>query len=429
MTNVNHDHLFASVLKFMPADEIDESDFRRRVYLLTTKYKGKAPFFRHHSLDADQVHLLTDDRFGKYKNFVELALEKGILKRRDRLLIKNPEFKQSDDFHQVRIHNPVTVIANEVEPLSGLQAQCAKIATLSCAGVRYRVTRNLVEKAIYNFERDRTNYYKKGELKPQHVGMPFLLKGRKNKTGVVLVHGYLAAPMEVAGLAQHLNRKGFWVYVPRLKGHGTSPEDLAVAKYTDWVDDVDAGYVIMRNLCPRVVVGGFSTGAGLALDLCARMGDISGVFAVSPPLRLLDFSTRFVPAVDLWNRIMSKVHLDSVKKEFVENNPENPDINYSRNPISGVRELEQFMDIVESKLPEIQVPAVVIQGRGDPVVNPKGAIRVFERLGTDNKELYILNFRRHGILLGDGSERVFKLICDFVDGYPSMDPVSKSTDG
>ena len=111
----------------------------------------------------------------------------------------------------------------------------------------------------------------------------------------------------------------------------------------DWLDAIDAGFAVIRSLCRRVVVGGFSTGAGLALDLAARVDNLAGVFAVCPPLKLQDVSSRFVPAVDAWNRLMDKVRLDKARKLFVTNHPEKPHINYIRNPISGVRELERLM--------------------------------------------------------------------------------------
>jgi esterase/lipase len=110
----------------------------------------------------------------------------------------------------------------------------------------------------------------------------------------------------VRELALYLGRLGLWVYVPRLKGHGTSPDDLATRSFQDWQTSVDLGYAVVSSLCKRVVAGGFSTGAGLALDLAARMNEVIGVFAVSAPMRLKDFSSKFAPAVDMWNRIMER---------------------------------------------------------------------------------------------------------------------------
>ena len=54
----------------------------------------------------------------------------------------------------------------------------------------------------------------------------------------------MAAPLEVRELAKYLGRLGYWVYVPRIKGHGTTPEDLAGRTYLEWIESVEEGYVL-----------------------------------------------------------------------------------------------------------------------------------------------------------------------------------------
>ena len=112
---------------------------------------------------------------------------------------------------------------------------------------------------------------------------------------------------------------------------------------------------------------------------------------------------------------MEKVRIDSAQMEFVDNHPENPHINYTKNPVSGIRELERLMDVVEDKLPDITIPALVVQSIGDPVVNPKGSRKLYQMLGSRDKEYIMFNFQRHGILLGEGSEKVHNVIGDFVE--------------
>ena len=214
-------------------------------------------------------------------------------------------------------------------------------------------------------------------------------------------------------LAVYLGKKGFLVYAPRVSGHGTSPDDLATSTRKDWMESVDEGYAIVSSLCKKVVAGGFSTGAGLALDLATRV-KLTALFAVSPPLRLQDFSVRFLPAVGLWNRSMDLINMDRAKMEFVENKPENPHINYFRNPVSGVRELGLLMASVEKELPQIKIPTLVIQADGDPIVDPKGSRKVFELISSTDKKYVLFNFNRHGILLGEGAEKVHQSIGDFV---------------
>ena len=332
--------------------------------------------------------------------------------------IKDPsKFSSPYDFHRARIDNPVEVMANAVEPLSGLQSRVRRLASLPDFWIRRKVAKRLMERAVDEYKKDYESFYVEGESKPLDVGMPFLVKGRSKRIGVVLSHGYMAAPLEVRELALYLGRLGLWVYVPRLKGHGTSPDDLATRSYQDWQASVDLGYAVVSSLCKRVVAGGFSTGAGLALDLADRMNKVIGVFAVSAPMRLKDFSSKFAPAVDMWNRIMERARQVGAKKEFVENKPENPHINYLRNPISGVVELDRLMDDLEAKLPELRVPALVVQSRGDPVVDPRGSRKIFDLIGSQNKEYTLFNFERHGILLGEGSHRIHKAIGDFIKQF------------
>jgi len=418
LTTVNLDHLFSSLLRFLRRKSIDKLDLCRRVFLAASQIQQHPELYINNSLQQDQVHLLTDDRYGKVDNFIKVAEEKGNLQQNNgTFIINKSKFTSPYEFHRARIDNPIDVIANAVEPLTDLQRTLRRLAILPDFWIRKKVADYLISLDVKEYESDYHKFYIQGESKPIDVGMPFLVKGKSKDIGVLLSHGYMAAPREVETLARYLGSIGYWVYVPRLKGHGTSPDDLATRSYQDWVMSIDRGYAIISSLCKRVVVGGFSTGAGLALDLAARVKAAAGVFAVAAPMTLKDFSSRFAPAVDTWNRIMDKAYGVGPKMEFVENKPENPHINYLRNPISGVREIERLMDDLEPKLSDLKVPSLIVQSRRDPVVDPKGSRKIFELLGTDDKEYRLFNFDRHGILLGDGSAGVHKAIGEFINRF------------
>jgi len=121
-----------------------------------------------------------------------------------------------------------------------------------------------------------------------------------------------------------------------------------------------------------------------------------------------------VPAMDTWNRFMDRVHLPGASKRFVDNHPENPDINYFKNPVSGIRELERLMNRVDPLLPEIKQPTLVLQAAGDPVVNPAGSRSLFDRLGAVDKEYTLMGMNRHGILRGPGCDDVFQHVLAFL---------------
>jgi len=164
-----------------------------------------------------------------------------------------------------------------------------------------------------------------------------------------------------------------------------------------------------------VVLVGFSFGGGLALDCTARNRNIAGVVAVCPPLRLQDFSSRYAPSLDIWNRLMDAVHYQKGKREFVEIKPEHPGTNYHRLPVAALTAMEQFMGELETRLADITTPALIIQSQGDPVVDPDGSRLLFKQLGSPQKEYRLIDSARHGILVGEGAFEVHSMIGEFIE--------------
>jgi esterase/lipase len=178
---------------------------------------------------------------------------------------------------------------------------------------------------------------------------------------------------------------------------------------------VERGYLILANSCEHVFLGGFSAGAGLALLAATNnLHRVRAVFVINPAKRLRRKSARLAPAVALWNKLAEKLVKDESRLHFVANEPENPRINYLRNPISGVKELIELMDEVSRKLDQVKLPALVIQASDDPVVHPEGSKELYQGLGSEDKELVLINSDRHGIISGEGSDRVFARVLEFV---------------
>lgn len=414
-TTVNHDHLFASLLRSLPFRSFTERDFRRRAYLLATS-PALAGLHRHQSLESGQTALLTDDRHHKIREFMALAVETGVIRRDGNTYVKDPaKFSSPFDLNRARIDNPIGVIANEVLPLKLLQREALLTAWLPAMFSGPLASKRLLARAQQEYAADYLAFFRNGESKARDIGSPFLLKGRSRKVGVVLVHGFLAAPREMAGLAEFLGRQGLWVAVVRLKGHGTSPEDLALRSGEDWRESVNSGYAALSIICEQVFLVGFSFGGGLALDCAVRNSAVAGVVAISPPLKLQDFSSRFAPSLEKWNRLMAAVHYQKGKREFLELSPEHPDINYHRLPVAALVALEEFMSDLEEQLPQIRTPALIIQAQGDPVVDPQGTKQLFEQLGSPQKYYRLFDFTRHGILAGEGAAMVYSAIGEFIE--------------
>ena len=73
------------------------------------------------------------------------------------------------------------------------------------------------------------------------------------------------------------------------------------------------------------------------------------------------------------------------------------------------------MNATEESLGSIQTQALVIQASKDNTVDPSSGSEIFEKLGTLEKRLVILERERHGIINGAGSHEVFIQVEQFLN--------------
>ncbi len=113
----------------------------------------------------------------------------------------------------------------------------------------------------------------------------YRIKG--GRTGVLLIHGLCGSPTEMRFVANGLAREGYTVLCPELAGHGRSADDLKASTWQDWLASANAGLNELSKTCDKVIVGGLSTGALLALMLAAQHpGKVSGLALYSPTIWL-----------------------------------------------------------------------------------------------------------------------------------------------
>ncbi len=416
MTTVNHDHLASYIITKYLKGSIPESDLKNRIYLAIEHLRKAGISCYHRTMDADQVNLLTDDLHKKYEDFMSDIIADGLVSREDGMIVKNQErFSRVYEFQTIRRDNIIEVLTNEIEPLKPLTEGLDHLTVLPTAFIRQKIRNQFLEMDRKIFEEDYARHYIAGESKPRGIGEPFFKRLLKRNQGVILVHGYMAAPEEIQPLADFLHDNGYSVYGARLSGHGTAPEDLALRDWHAWYTSVNRAYIIMKNTVKTFAVAGFSTGAGLALLQAAnKPGKIAGVISINGPARLQDAQAKYSPLVVAWNKALSLLGVTRGKKEFVPNAPENPEINYERNPVRGVYELERLMKYVKTRLADVTCPVLVIQGSDDPVVNPESGMDLFMPLGSTDKQLVHITADHHGILRGHEADEVKNKVLEFL---------------
>nr|WP_249060517.1 alpha/beta hydrolase [Desulfobacter hydrogenophilus] len=415
MTTLNYDHIFTCLVKYMPPSSlgIDPYDLRCRAYLAIAGKMMETGRCFHNDFYDNQIHLLTDDRNKRFATFLDTALETGVLyvKNNGKLFKRQDKFEADVGFQGVRMKNPLYVVANEVEPLQDIVMFIKGIAEKSAVEIEQQIRHGLMDKALRDYDLDYEKVGTPSETFDKEAGRPILFEPSQGRPGILLIHNYLACPKEMKPLADFLSALGYTVFVPRLKGHGTAPEDLSQTSYKDWIDSVEEGYVILKHRTPSVFVGGFFTGAGLALELASRIPEIDGIFAVSPPLNLKDAGWQSSTAAEFWHRMLQKARF--VDKKLDKGMKNTCSICYHQNPAKGMKALEKLIKYMEERLSFVTAPLLFLQSGKQFHSNTANAEKLFKLVSSNRKDFFFFNVDCHNILSGRDSTRVFRSIADF----------------
>ncbi len=423
---VNLDHIFAAALGYFEEEEIEISHLKRVIYFSGVMIHSCGKYRINHSVfEENLMKMFLDEPHHDFDGVYELAKKQGIIEEisGSGIRIKKDLLAKQYDFHEIRLENSLHVVANEFALLDTASAIVRRSVKIKDEELRQKVFHEIHKRDLEIFNSDYEIYFDAKFSKDKSVGSPFFLDSRAKVSsqvrgvGVVVSHGYKSAPKEVEALSQFLNGFGFKVYGTRMKGHGTAPINLKDVTWEDWYCGMQRGYAALQNICSKIVIVGFSTGGLLGLLSCARKNHsakkLAGIVSINAALKLLDIKTKMVPGINVWNEMLEKLHIEKGRFEFVDDVPENPQINYSRNYLRGVEQLEKLMTICEKNLPLVVTNALIIQGAKDPVVNPISGKIIYSKIHSSEKFLSELDFSNHVIINGKEKEEVFEEIRKF----------------
>lgn len=426
-TTINYEHIFATLIRYQQTRRFTERSYRNRIFLASRAIIALNKYRLHGILERTYREIIYEDFNPKFQAFIDLCLKQGILRKEGRHYVKVIRSSHSTaDFHSVRQDDITYVIANEIEPLSDVTDIIRSYAEKARPELSREVREFFLKEDREMFDADYLIHAREGGSKTRDVGEPFLLLPERIRAGIVMIHGYLAAPLEVRAMAEHFKEQGFAVYGVRLRGHGTSPEDLSETPWEEWYESVNRGYCIIKSLTDDIIMGGFSTGGGLALMAAGRKGNkIRGVFSINAPLHLRNYAVHMIPSVSFVGGLFARMRGKPHPWEYVQTRPENAHINYNRNPVSAVKQLSECIRSMEKSLKDIVVPTMLVQAFRDPIVDPVSAQLIFSQIGTPRKELLILDRDRHGIINGEGTADVFERVQIFLNWARRQSPVER----
>jgi carboxylesterase len=243
---------------------------------------------------------------------------------------------------------------------------------------------------------------------PQLDGATFSLHGTRD-TGVLLFHGFTATTVEVRPLAEYLNQAGYFPAAPLLPGHGTTPEQALKIHRQDWLSTADNAYQKMATQVPKVVVGGESMGALLALHLAKIHPEILGVLLFAPAIKIKN----------LWQAPLIAPFIRIRPKDYLPDEDQTQDVlpwqGYNVLPVPALAQFYRLPQQGVRDLESIQQPVLIFQGGKDKTVEPHGAIYLQEKLSSNNKEIIWLDNSGHALLLGVDYPEVYRKSLEFIE--------------
>ncbi len=416
-TAINMDHLFCIGLRELKADSIQIEDFHRALYLAAMTIREHDNRRIHSTLYNKLIRIVADEPHPPLEDIYELAKREGIVSRKNGVYhVARRKLTQNTPPETVRLRGTTRVIANEVEPLSFAVQAVDRYVNMPPGRMREELVVRLSRSDMEHFDADYARYYEEGLSKAPSIGRPFFLRAKDCRTGVLLCHGYLAAPEEMRPMGEFLHDAGYTVYGARLQGFGTSPEELRTISWKDWLVSFDRAYAILRSCCDRIILCGFSAGALLVLLSAARKtGGVDSIICIDTPLILMNrHACTLAPAALGWNRMMSRFGIGPVMADGIENVSETPNINYPVHYLEGVREFCKLMSVCRDHLESVEAPCLLIHGAADPVADPESMQVIYDTIASSVKKKVSVEADFHNLVQGEGREKIFEQVLGFI---------------
>ncbi|MDP2176888.1 alpha/beta fold hydrolase [Methylicorpusculum sp.] len=408
---INLSHIAASLIMHCVRtgqQKIDKDRFYKTLYIAVKHLQNNTRINLHRSLlNPDDYIDLTQGLSKRFKQFICVAKESKLITEDETNYHFLPKLCQAYDIDTIRMENLIAVYNNEVWPIYDVRKTAIQALT------EYPHT-SAQQMASWQFEDElrallwEQKTYRKARYDDINRkesatadASPYLLHpAHSNGKGVLLIHGLLARPAELRNYGEHLALQGYTVMGVRLKGHGTSPYALRAQAMEDWFASVVRGFKILSAYTDRIAVAGFSTGGALALKLAAHYPEhIIGVLASSVPIKFMRKSFMLVPFLHGTNKLVEWVSSYEGVKPFIENDTEHPDINYRNTPIKSLYELRRLIFDMYELLDAVTAPTLIIQADEDPIVAASGAKELFSLIGSNEKEMEVIQAHHHGILM------------------------------
>lgn len=232
------------------------------------------------------------------------------------------------------------------------------------------------------------------------------IKYEGNEVGILVSHGFTGTTQSMRPLAEAYAREGYTVYCPRLKGHGTAPEDMETTSHKDWIESVESAYQWLHERCSSIFVVGLSMGGTLALYMAGEHKDIQGVIPINAAID--------IPVMEE-SAAAEERFLDAIGSDI--KNPEQDELAYEKTPVKSITEITVLMDDVKKRLDTIRCPILIFVSDEDHVVPPNNSEVIFDSVFSEHKELVHMENSYHVATLDHDQDLIIERSLEFFQMY------------
>lgn len=221
-----------------------------------------------------------------------------------------------------------------------------------------------------------------------------------DKIGVLLIHGFGGNTDEVKPFKSYLEKRGYFVLCPELKGHTGIRRDLCQSSYYDWLMSAESALIDLRKNCNLIVLIGFSMGGLIGLNLSTRH-QLYAIAALNTPIYYWDFP-----------RIATNIYQDiRLNKTTYLSNYIKSSLKY---PLSSMISFRSLLAKTKGILKQVECPVFIAQGLQDDTVQHRSADYIYKSVSSKIKKLKYYKNADHLICHSQDKDMLFEDILGFI---------------
>ena len=239
------------------------------------------------------------------------------------------------------------------------------------------------------------------------------------KAILLVVHGIAEHSGRYTNLVNYFVPKGYAVYSFDLRGHGKSDGKRSyIERFSYYIDDLQTFFNLVRTENPntKTFMVGHSMGSTIAIDYALQYpGELQGLINSGTTLKLgSSISKASILTAKILSVILPKMGVSALDPGGISRDPAvvaayvNDSLNYTGKLSArfGV-ELLKTMQMLRSRLSEISLPLLIMQGSQDRISDPSSSKLLFDGVSSKDKTMKIYEGFYHEIFNDPERQQVF----------------------